>query len=591
MKPLLPRYRLSTRMALMFLLATLPAWLSTGAVIWVLNELVSQEIDARNRFARNALGRHLDAEQSRLQATLEGLADGFELRQLAMQIDSANVAKFEDIAVQLAASTGLEILAVAADAGPLRGHLVSSAHLRVAAEDPVPAFVTMATDAQVGLVYEAVDGNPITQVPALVAVRSIPNPTTGARALIIYGGIRLDRTRLLGLAEMTEAQLVLRAPGLREWNFGASVAAPIRSRLAIPFIPGGADHAPTPTDETAAVLEIRVDSPRLNEARKRVVRWAPLLVCGSLVLAIGLAYMLSRRVTHPIRKLSSAAQTVADGDLSVRVEPIGQDEVGHLMAVFNHMTGELADSREQLRRAERAAAWQQIARRVAHEIKNPLFPIQMSIETLQKSYDKKHPKLTEIVRESTKTVLEEVQALNRLVTEFSKFARLPPPNKQPIAVSVLYAHVLELYGADGRVSADFEGLSDLPMLNADREQMNRVLINLVKNALEAMGDGRGQVRLDARRGEAQSVLLTVADSGPGMTPSVQDEIFTPYFTTKPEGTGLGLAIVDRIVTEHGGEIQVHTSDRGTTFTVRMPTLDNPTASVRAALRARSSSRG
>ncbi|MEO1336143.1 MAG: ATP-binding protein, partial [Myxococcota bacterium] len=324
------------------------------------------------------------------------------------------------------------------------------------------------------------------------------------------------------------------------------------------------------TKATGAILEIRVGSPRLTRARQQVLRWSPLLVGGSLALAIGLSWLLSRRISHPIRTLSTAAQSVAGGDLSVRVKPVGQDEVGHLMGVFNHMAKELADSRDQLRRAERAAAWQQIARRVAHEIKNPLFPIQMSIETLQKSYDKQHPKLSEIVRESTKTVLEEVQALNRLVTEFSKFARLPPPDKQPLEIAKLFAHVLELYGTDGRVVAELETLQELPKLNADREQMNRVLINLVKNSLEAMEPSGGKVRLDARLGEDNAVLVIIADDGPGMTPSIQDEIFTPYFTTKPEGTGLGLAIVDRIVAEHGGDILVRSTDHGTTFTLRLP---------------------
>ncbi|MEM7675687.1 MAG: ATP-binding protein [Myxococcota bacterium] len=596
-----PRHRLRTRVAFMFLIAIAPAWLATGAAVLVLDQLVAQEITARGRAARAALARHIDAEQDRLQRTLDQLADDPAIRRIVGQIDATDLGLFEGVAARLAASAGLDILAITADTGPYKGLLLSSAHLSEAAEDAAPAFVAAADRRPVGLVYEAVDGNPIQQVPALVAVRAVPAPDTRRPALKIYGGIRLDEGRLEGLAEMSEAQFVLRAPGLGRWKFGGTEDASTESdrrtsrtddrvtksadRRATPlklrFIPGGAASAPKPTKATGAILEIRVGSPRLTQARQQVLRWAPLLIGGSLLLAIALSWLLSRRISHPIRTLSTAAQSVAGGDLSVRVKPVGQDEVGHLMGVFNHMAEELADSRDQLRRAERAAAWQQIARRVAHEIKNPLFPIQMSIETLQKSYDKQHPKLSEIVRESTKTVLEEVQALNRLVTEFSKFARLPPPDRQPLEITKLFAHVLELYGTEGRVVADLEPLHSLPMLHADREQMNRVLINLVKNALEAMdptdGQQAGKVRLDARLGDGNTVLLTIADDGPGMTPSIQDEIFTPYFTTKPEGTGLGLAIVDRIVAEHGGEILVRSTGQGTTFTLRLPIITTSTA--------------
>ena len=554
----------------MFVLAAAPAWLATGAAVWVLDRLVTQEIAARGRSARAALQRHLDAEQSRLQETLDRIAENPAIIRLVGEVADNDIALFEGVAARLAASDGLDILAIAADRGPWRGMLLSSAHLSEAAEDPAPSFVAAAEAAPVGLVYETVDGNPIKQVPALVAVRLIRERRSGHPALRIYGGIRLDGPRLVGLAEMSETQLVLRAPGLGTWRFGDAAASATQSRVKLPFIPGGA--SPEAGESKAARLEIRVDSPRLARARQQVLRWAPWLVGSSLLLAIALSWLLSRRITHPIRTLSTAAQEVAGGDLTVRVTPTGRDEVGHLMAVFNHMTQELAESQERLRRAERAAAWQQIARRVAHEIKNPLFPIQMSIETLQKSYNKQHPKLDEIVRESTKTVLEEVHALNRLVTEFSKFARLPPPDKQRLPVEKLFGHVLELYAADGRVTADLDQMTDLPDLHADREQMNRALINLVKNALEATADDQGAVRLSAQHGPDNAVLLTVADNGPGMTPSVQDEIFTPYFTTKPEGTGLGLAIVDRIVAEHGGEVSVQSNEHGTTFTLRLPTV-------------------
>ena len=568
-----PRHRLSTRVVFMFLLAAAPAWLATGAAVVALDQLAAQEIEARGRSVRAALARHLETEQVRLQKALDRVAEDPEIARIARRLDASDLRIFEGVAAGLAASEGLDVLAVVANAGPWQGLLLSSAHLAEAVEDPAPAFVTAASEPTVGLVYETVDGNPVQRVPALVAVRGVRSGADRTPELKIYGGLRLDGTRLEGLAEMSDAQLILRAPGLRNWPFGTPAPEATRAGLALPFIDRGTVGTPKPIKATEAILDIRVRSPRLARARQQVLRWAPMLVGGSFLLAIALSWMLSRRIAHRIRTLSTAAEKVATGDLSIRVEPRGRDEVGHLMAVFNHMTEELSDSREKLRRAERAAAWQQIARRVAHEIKNPLFPIQMSIETLQKSYDKQHPKLSEIVRESTKTVLEEVQALNRLVTEFSKFARLPPPAKSDVPVIQLLTHVSELYGADDRVQVDLSSVEseNLPDLHVDRDQMNRVLINLVKNGIEALGEHPGTVRLGAHRGPQGTVALTVEDTGPGMTPSVQDEIFTPYFTTKPEGTGLGLAIVDRIVAEHGGEVIVRSTASGTTFTLRLPT--------------------
>jgi nitrogen fixation/metabolism regulation signal transduction histidine kinase len=268
---------------------------------------------------------------------------------------------------------------------------------------------------------------------------------------------------------------------------------------------------------------------------------------------------------------------VAGDNLDVYLEPRSEDEVGSLVRVFNHMTAELAESRDRLSRAERIAAWQQIARRVAHEIKNPLFPIQMSMETLKKSYDKQHPKLAEIIEESTRTVLEEVRSLNRIVTEFSDFARLPAPELEETDVSVLLDHVYGLYRGDGsvlrydKVAIAEKALGRVP---ADREQLGRALINLVKNAIEALPeDGAGTVTLDAyaeTKRDKDGVVLAVADTGVGMPEEVRTKIFTPYFTTKSEGTGLGLAIVERIVSEHGGTIDVASSNAGTTFFVWLP---------------------
>ena len=173
MTPPRPRHRLSTRMALMFLLATVPAWLATGAAVLSLDRLVAQEIDARGRSARAALARHLQAEQSRLQRTMDRLVDDPALTRLIGQLDAKDFSPFDGVASRLAASAGLDVFAIVADQGPWRGLLLSSAHLSEAVEDPAPAFVAGASEGPVGIVYETVEGNPIQRVPALVALRLV----------------------------------------------------------------------------------------------------------------------------------------------------------------------------------------------------------------------------------------------------------------------------------------------------------------------------------------------------------------------------------------------------------------------------------
>ncbi|MCK6552770.1 ATP-binding protein, partial [Myxococcota bacterium] len=240
--------------------------------------------------------------------------------------------------------------------------------------------------------------------------------------------------------------------------------------------------------------------------------------------------------------------------------------------------------RARLQRAERVAAWREIARRVAHEIKNPLFPIQMSMETLRKSWRSQHPKLEEIVEESTKTVLEEVRSLNRIVTEFSDFARLPSPKLEETSVLDVLEHAAALWASGAPGAAPIEVVLDrdvitaraLPRIAIDRGQIERALINLVKNAVEVLRDSGGRVTLDAHaevRGARSGVVLTVHDTGPGIPDELRERIFTPYFTTKAEGTGLGLAIVERIAEEHHGAVHVDSAPgRGTTFHLWLPGL-------------------
>jgi nitrogen fixation/metabolism regulation signal transduction histidine kinase len=234
------------------------------------------------------------------------------------------------------------------------------------------------------------------------------------------------------------------------------------------------------------------------------------------------------------------------------------------------MVSDLAGYQLKLVRAERVAAWQEIARRIAHEIKNPLSPIQVSIETMRKAYSGKHAEFPEIFEESTKAILEEVAALKRIVTEFSDFARLPKPSPVRQDVNPIAESAVGLYGGQhGEVEITFVPASGLPEVRLDRELFGQVLSNLIANAVRAAAPA-GRVVVETNIA-AERVLVRVRDTGSGMSPEVLEKVFTPYFTTHPDGTGLGLAIVQRIVEDHEGTIEIESVEgKGTAVTISLP---------------------
>ena len=263
---------------------------------------------------------------------------------------------------------------------------------------------------------------------------------------------------------------------------------------------------------------------------------------------------------------------MAAGELGTRVETRASGEVKDLVDAFNRMTADLAATTARAASAERVAAWREVARRLAHEVKNPLTPVAMSVETLRDAWSRSRPDFGEIFDEGTRAIGEEVRRLARIVDEFGRFARLPAPDPHPIAVEELVGAALALYPeAQGSARLEREIEAGLPTVRVDRDQLLQVLHNLVRNGLEAIG-GRGTVRVSARR-EGDGVAIAVSDDGPGIHREDLSRVFEPYFTTKEAGTGLGLAVAQRIVEEHGGRIEVTSSPgHGATFTVRLPAM-------------------
>jgi nitrogen fixation/metabolism regulation signal transduction histidine kinase len=302
---------------------------------------------------------------------------------------------------------------------------------------------------------------------------------------------------------------------------------------------------------------------------------------------------LARGITIPIEKLAEGTAAVAQGNLDYQIPLTVKDELGTLVASFNKMTHDLKQSREALVRAEKIATWQEVALQMAHEIKNPLTPIQLATERLRKKYFERAQDLDKIFDESTQTVINEVQGLTALVNEFSNFARLPPVHLVHQKIEPILEEVVRLYQSGHKEIAFQMQLSEtLPLLRLDRDQMKRVFVNLFENAVEAAPQaGGGNLALPlvglettpAAAGQifisavydvpAQQVRVEVADNGHGIAPEDMDKVFLPHFSRKRRGSGLGLAIVHRIVLDHGGQIFVSPQQpKGTLFTLLLPTL-------------------
>jgi nitrogen fixation/metabolism regulation signal transduction histidine kinase len=292
--------------------------------------------------------------------------------------------------------------------------------------------------------------------------------------------------------------------------------------------------------------------------------WLGLALLGALALGALVGTLVARGAAARLRRLEETAARIAAGDASESLDPRERGELGDAQRAFDRMRAELHAGRKRLLRAERIAAWRDIAQRIAHEIKNPLMPIQTSIETMRKTHERRHPDFDEIFEESTATVLEEVERLKRIVGEFSRFARLPRPRPSEVAVEEVAQHVVGLF-AGGETLVTMEVQGQPPRVRADREQLTQVLLNLVQNASDAAKARHGTS--DARAhvlvcGVDEGVRVEVVDNGPGIPESERAVVFEPYYTTKPHGTGLGLAITHRIVTEHGGRIDIDEAEGG-----------------------------
>jgi signal transduction histidine kinase len=322
-----------------------------------------------------------------------------------------------------------------------------------------------------------------------------------------------------------------------------------------------------------AVLTVAISRSGLVAEQQQIRAIAYGVASGGIVLAIIFSLWIAARVSRPVEELARAAEEVASGSWDTRVPEGGRDEVGVLARSFNHMTEQLANQREKLVQTERVAAWRELARRLAHELKNPLFPLQLTVENLVRARRLPAEEFDEVFNESTQTLSMEIGNLKKIIGRFSDFSKMPKPDLERVEAKDIVARARSLYAAgreDGPKIIVATDVDDRPMpLMVDPELLHRALSNLVLNAKDAMPEG-GTVTISAHP-KGDVIELRVADTGQGMTPEECERLFTPYYTTKQHGTGLGLAIVQSVVTDHAGTISVESCEgRGATFVITLP---------------------
>ncbi|MDX2053808.1 MAG: ATP-binding protein [Polyangiaceae bacterium] len=296
----------------------------------------------------------------------------------------------------------------------------------------------------------------------------------------------------------------------------------------------------------------------------------------TIVAAVGVGVLLARGVTGRVSALAAATSAAAGGDLSVRVRETGQDEITDLAKAFNRMLAEIETSRARIEYLQRMEAWQEMARRLAHEIKNPLTPIQLAAQEIHRRYDGGDAGYKQLLDTTLEIVEDEVGTLRRLVSEFSNFARLPQAELEPADLRGFLQEQeqkLTLERASGGeiagslpptdVDMSFELPNDPAPLWLDRQMFRRAFLNLIENATHALRQSAAPRKLKVRlQRDADFWLLSVEDNGPGIPEALRVSLFDPYVTTKSYGVGLGLAIVKKIVIDHGGRIAAGTSSLG-----------------------------
>jgi two-component system nitrogen regulation sensor histidine kinase NtrY len=573
-------------------------------VQWVTRNAFEKTENQRTSLLVTQFQREFSRRGEDVAKRVEAIAASDSVTRMATALNgtSSDFAEYFDLARVMAENHQLDFLEIIDG----RGTIVSSAQWPAKFGYPEPSFESLSTsnDQSPFLKLEELQDSTALGFFAARAIRVVE------RSVYVVGGRRLDKNFLLALDLPADTRVLLYqnrgdhfSPDLLlDPAAGTSAADP--ARPAEKFAPlidavrkydqeisGLVDWTSDRADEEVfhaiPLRGVGKDRPLLgilligNSRRsyvelKRRIRDSALLVGGGgIVLAILLSSWASARVTRPVEQLARAARDVTSGNWNASVQVEGHDEVAQLAKSFNRMTSELLAQKERLVQTERVAAWRELARRLAHELKNPLFPLQLTVENLIRAREQSPEIFEEIFRESSQTLLAEISNLKGIIGRFSEFSKMPQPQLQRVQVNEIVEAVARLFQAQfqvqGREAIHCEMQLDrrLEPIAADPELLHRALSNLVLNAMDAMPNG-GTLTLRTRRDDGK-VAIEVCDTGSGLTREECERIFTPYYTSKQHGTGLGLAIVQSVVSDHGGRISVQSEPRkGTAFVIELP---------------------
>jgi signal transduction histidine kinase len=579
---------------------------------------IRRSFEQANQDRANAIAAQFRAEFQRrgsdVVRKVESVAAGETVQHLALDMNRgvADSGDYVGAAHTLAGQQQLDFLELVDN----RGTILSSAQWQAKFGYPevaIPQASTPAAAAPAGAFLkreELPDGATL----GLFAVRVA---RVGEQPLYVIGGERLDQGFLSTLDIPTGTRVLLYQNLDAKWNpkslldlngsaAGADKIAPLvaqvrdtlqESQRVIHWTSDPADaevfHAipltgsifsatnqsvtnqssPNQTGANQQLMGVGSSRRPLIALQRQVVSTAMLVGGAGILVAVLASLWFAARVTRPVVSLAEAARRVAAGDLNAKVEVESSDELGELAASFNRMTEDLVQQKDRTLQAERVAAWRELARRLAHELKNPLFPLQVTVENLMRAKQKSPEMFEEVFHEGTATLLAEINNLKTIIGRFSEFSRMPQPQRRPTQVNDVVRSVLRVFHAQlqekDQINVRTELADALPEISADPDLLHRALQNLVLNAIDAMPQG-GELAIRTRT-LGDRIEILVSDTGTGLTHDECGRLFTPYYTTKQHGTGLGLAIVQSVVSDHGGKISVEsTKEKETTFRIELP---------------------
>ncbi len=596
----------------LLLLFSLTVFVSVAAVTWIVSDRARHLFDRANDQRSAALVAQFRREFNRrgedVTRKIQAAAATPEATRMVVVAAGPSPAPsaFLDSAQVIAETQQLDFLEFADD----QGKIISSAQwpAKFGYKDPIAKPSAPVTP------FLKEEETPAGPQLGLFAVRSI---SAGDRKLYVVGGIRLDKSFLASIdlpagmrvmlyenldgAGLVPSQLIAADGPVQDPQplepIVQQVQRDLRESAATVRWKSADDetiNAIPLTGENNQLMGILLvgSSRQIYVELRGQIRSAALLAAGvGLLLAVLLSTWVAGRVTRPIEELARAAHEVAAGNWNTQVAAASaatsKDEIGELADSFNRMTRDLLEQRERLVQSERVAAWRELARRLAHELKNPLFPLQLTVENLLRAREQGPQQFDDTFRESASVLLSEISNLKAVIGKFSDFSKMPQPQFQAVCLSELLEDIAKLHQAQfakGNIACHLElsrmrgqppsagGRSEAPAepaIAADPELLHRALSNLVLNAIEAMPKG-GTLTLRTYQ-DSGFARIEVSDTGPGLPQEDCARLFTPYYTSKPHGTGLGLAIVQSIVTDHGGKISVSSErGRGTTFMIELP---------------------